>query len=95
MLENERSPETNGVIMVLSQMPPDAIIDEAALAKIFGRCPTSVRRAIQRRELPPGVRLFGKQTWTARVVLDHLARRLEDAKKEAERTERRISALSP
>jgi hypothetical protein len=84
-----------GIIAVLAEMPADALIDEAALAGIFRRCPTSIKRAIRRGELPPGVRLFGRPTWTARAILDHLERRLDEARKDRERTQRRISALVP
>jgi hypothetical protein len=84
-----------GIIAALAELPPDVLIDEAGLARIFNRHPVSIKRAIKRRELPPGVKLFGKPTWTAKVVLDHLNRRLDEAKKDAERLQRRISQLTP
>lgn len=84
---------TNGIIEQLAAMSPDAIIDETALAGIFGRHPVSIKRAIRRGELPPGVRLFGKPSWTVRALLDHLNQRLEAAKKDADRLRRRISTL--
>jgi len=87
--------DRNGVIAALAELPPETLIDEAGLARIFDRHPVSIKRAIRRGELPPGVRLFGKPTWTARAVLDHLNRRLEEAKRDRERLERRISQLSP
>jgi hypothetical protein len=83
-----------GVIAALAELPPEALIDEAGLARIFGRCAKSVGRAVRRGELPRPVRLFGRPTWTARVVLDHLNARLEAAKRDAERLERRISQLA-
>ncbi len=85
----------DGIIAILAQMPGDAIIDETELARIFNRHPISIKRAIKRHELPPGVKMFGKPTWTAPAVLDHLNRRLEEAKKDAERLQRRISQLAP
>ena len=89
-----KATDRNGVIAALADLPADAIIDEAGLARIFNRHPVSIKRAIARGELPRGVRLFGKPTWTARAVLDHLNRRLEEAKKDAERLQRRISQLT-
>ena len=86
---------TDRIIAALAEMPADAIVDETELGRIFNRHPVSIKRAVRRGELPPGVRLFGKQTWTARAVLDHLNRRLEEAKKDAERLAKRISALTP
>ena len=93
-MESATQTKSEGVIRALAEMPPETIIDEAALARVFGRCTTSIRRAVARGELPRPVRLFGKRTWTAKVVLDHLAARLEAAKRDAERLERRISQLS-
>ena len=86
--------KTDGVIRALAELPPDALIDEQALARIFGRCQTSVRRAVRRGELPRPVKMFGRPTWTARAVLDHIGKRLEAKKQEAQRLERRISQLS-
>ncbi len=84
----------NGIIATLAELPPEAIIDEAGLARIFNRHPVSIKRAIRRGELPAGVRLFGRQSWTAKAVLDHLNRRLEEAKRNAERAQQRISRLA-
>lgn len=82
-----------GVIRELAAMAPETIIDEAGLAQIFGRHPVSIKRAVRRGELPPGVKLFGRSAWTARAILDHLNRRLETVKQDRERLKRRISAL--
>ena len=89
-----KTTDQSGIVAILAEMPPEAIIDEAGLARIFGRHPVSIKRAVKRHELPPGVRLFGKPTWTARAVLDHLNHRLEAAKRDKERLQRRISELS-
>jgi hypothetical protein len=83
-----------GIIRQLGQLPRDTISDEAGLARMFHRHPVSIQRAIRRHELPRGIRLFGRQTRTAGAVLDHLSRRLEEAKKDAERFARRISQLA-
>ena len=90
-----KTTDQSGIVAILAEMPPEAIIDEAGLARIFGRHPVSIKRAVKRHELPPGVRLFGKPTWTARAILEHLNRRLDEAKKDAERLAKRISALTP
>jgi len=85
--------DETGIIAALAELPPEALIDEAALARIFGRCAKSIKRAVRRGELPRPVRLFGRPTWTARAVLGHVNKRLEAAKREAERLGRRISEL--
>ncbi len=91
---DQKTTDRGGIIAALAELPPDTIIDEAGLARIFHRHPVSIKRAIRRGELPPGVRLFGKQTWTARAVLDHLDKRLAKAKEETERFEQKIRRLS-
>ncbi len=83
-----------GIIRQLGDLPPDTILSEDALARLFGRHRVSIKRAVSRGELPPSIRLFGKASWTARTVLDHLNKRLEAAKKEREQLARRISQNS-
>ena len=84
-----------GIVKTFGELPPGAILEEEAVARIFGRHSVSVKRAVERGELPPPVRLFGKPTWTAGAILAHLDARLEAAKREAEREAARISRLSP
>jgi hypothetical protein len=79
------------IIRQLAELPPDTVLSEEALARMFGRHPVSIKRAVSRGELPPSIRLFGKATWTARAVLGHLNNRLEAARKETEQLARRIS----
>jgi hypothetical protein len=93
MTENTQT-ESDGIIAALAELPPDALIDEAGLMRIFGRCAKSIKRAVTRNELPRPVRLFGKPTWTAGAILSHLNSRLDEAKKDAERLAKRISQLS-
>jgi len=82
------------IIKELGDLAPDTVISEDALAKIFDRHKVSVKRAVERGELPPSVRLFGEPVWTVRALRDHMNKRLEAAKKEAEQLERKISQMS-
>jgi hypothetical protein len=93
-MKSTTNQKRDGIIAALAEFPPEALIDETALGRIFARCPKTIRRAVARGELPRPVRLFGKSTWTARAVLDHLAARLDTAQREAEKLNRRISQLS-
>lgn len=83
-----------GIIRELGDLPPDAVIAEVAMAKMFDRHKVSIKRAVERGELPPSVRLFGEPVWTVRALREHLSKRLEAAKKEAEQLQRRISQMS-
>jgi len=51
--------ELPGVIRALGELGPTTIIMEEALAKMFDRHPTSIKRAVHLGELPSPYRLFG------------------------------------
>ncbi|MEJ2705289.1 MAG: hypothetical protein P8Z79_22845 [Sedimentisphaerales bacterium] len=83
-----------GIIRELGDLPAEAVISEQALAKIFDRHRVSIKRAIERGELPPSIRLFGEPVWTVKALRDHLAERLDAARKESEQLQKRISQFS-
>jgi predicted DNA-binding transcriptional regulator AlpA len=68
----------------LADLSRDTILDEKALAKIVGRHRASVKRAVERGELPRPVKLFGKPSWTVSALLDHIANRLSVAARTSE-----------
>jgi hypothetical protein len=82
-----------GIIREFGDLAADTVLDEAALAKVFGRHRVSIKRAVERGELPPPVRLLGCPVWTIQAIRDHMAHRLEQAKREAERMNRKIAQL--
>ena len=84
-----------GIIRQLADLPPETVISEEGLAKILGKHRVSIKRAVRRQELPVPIRMFGKSVWTVQVLRDHLNRRLEAAKQDAARLQRRISAMTP
>ena len=79
-----------GVIKDLAELPHGAIISEEALAKMFMRHQVSIKRAVERKELPPSVRLFGEPIWTAGTLIAHLEKRLKTAADEQTKLEKRI-----
>ena len=83
-----------GIIKELGDLPPDTILSEEALSKIFSRHRVSIKRAVERGELPPSIRLFGEPVWTVQALREHMNKRLETARKEAEQLQRRISQMS-
>ena len=84
-----------GVVVELGQLGPSAIITEEGVARLFSRHVASVKRAVQRGELPPPCRLFGGSTWTVGALVRHIEKRLEQAAREAEQTRQKIAQLSP
>ena len=84
-----------GVIAALGELKPRTVISEEGVARLFSRCITSVKRAVERGELPPPCRLFGGNVWTVESVLRHIEARLEEAAQEREQMERKLKHLSP
>jgi len=84
-----------GIVTDFQKLGPNAIISEEALAEMFSRCGTSIKRAIERNELPPSVRLLGKPCWTIGSLVAHIELRLEIARMSMESDKKRIEALCP
>ena len=60
-IENLGDPyELPGIIAILGELKPGAIITEEGAAHLFGRHVASVKRAVQRGELPPPSPLRGQ-----------------------------------
>lgn len=85
----------DGIVAELGRLGPGAIVFEAGLCTLFRRHRASVKRAIQRHELPEPTRLFGQPCWTVKALVDHFEARLSAAAKERERLAEKISRLRP
>lgn len=70
------------LITKLAEMLRDAIVNEVALAAIFGKTPRTIRRWIERGELPEPFGMGGERMWFAGTVVDWLM-----AKSNAKQTE--------
>lgn len=68
--------ETQDVCRELGELDEGALIFEAGLAQMLGKHVVSVKRAVERGELPPPTRLMGKPVWTAGVIRRHIEERL-------------------
>lgn len=80
----------SGVITRLAELPRDAILDEVALAHIFGVVCRTVRRMELRHELPPSIKLRTKRCWKAGAVLDWIGEAFDSKEKEAKRQLQRL-----
>jgi hypothetical protein len=89
------SQDVPGVVVELARYPGSTPLTLEAVCRIFRRSPKSVRRAVRSGQLPPGIRVFGKMTWTAGSILQHLQNRLDRAQREAERMQRKVAELAP
>ena len=93
-MDTESTSKDFEIVSALGDLPPDAVITEDGLAKMFCRHRASIRRAVERGELPPAVKLFGKPCWTIRAIRDHMAKRLEQAQRESDRLNQKAKQLS-
>ena len=85
----------DGVIRQLGDLSAGTVVTEAALARMFGRHPTSIKRAVERGELPPPTRLLGSPVWTVGAIQRHIEAGLEAASKEAQKQARMVEARRP
>jgi len=79
----------------LAELPPYALISEHQLAQMFGRHVSSIRRAIQRGELPPSVPLLNEHVWTAEALWKQMSARLDAAWQAATQVVRRLQDFRP
>jgi hypothetical protein len=73
-----------GVFAILGELGHGTLVTEEGLARILGKHPVSIRRAVERGELPEPTRLMGKRIWTVGTILRHIEKRLEVAGQERE-----------
>lgn len=67
-----------GIFVELGRLPPATVVSEDGLAVLLGKkCRDSVKRAVERGELPPGIKIAGKHCWTVGFLVRFLETRLE------------------
>jgi len=66
-----------------------AILDEAALAAALHVAPRTLRRLVDRWQIPPPARLGNRNLWYAGRVLAHIDAAMVRAEKDAERAARK------
>lgn len=94
MDEGEAADKFVGVVTEIGALPTGAFVTLDGLSKMLHRHPASIRRAVERGELPRPTRLLGEPTWTAGVIVRHIETRLEGAAKEGERFKRKVASLN-
>ena len=85
--------DTDGVVRELGNLGDKALIYESGLARMLGKHPVSVKRAVKRGELPPPTKLGGQPVWTAGAIHRHIEGRLNAAAKQAEQEATRLRGL--
>lgn len=73
---NDAASEAHGICGELGVLDEGALVFESGLARMLGKHVVSVKRAVERGELPPPTRLMGKPVWTVGVIRRHIEERL-------------------
>ncbi|HBC89308.1 MAG TPA: hypothetical protein DCZ94_20395 [Lentisphaeria bacterium] len=79
----------------LAKLPEKTIMDEGKLASILKISTRTLRRLVQRAEIPPPISLGGRSVWLSDRILAYLNTSAEQAEKEALNQIKRISKYSP
>ena len=67
----------------LAKLPADTMLPEEALMKMLNKSRKSIRRSVDRGELPAPVRVMGKRVWTVSSIVQHIQNRLKDKANES------------
>ena len=87
--------EQSGVWSEFADLGDNAIVSEEGLASIFGKHRDSIKRAVERGELPKPFKLMGKPVWRIAGILDHFKALEEDAQKEPKQKVKDFHAHRP
>lgn len=87
----EESP--TGIITALATLPEKALLEETAMTRALGVSARTIRRMVDRHELPPPIPLAGRSVWIAGRVFAYLDAQANQAEKEAEQAYRKIQRI--
>ncbi len=88
---DDKTGVTPHIVKGFGDFPPEALVDKKIVSKQFGRCETSVDRAVSRGELPPPIKILGKNRWLVSKLLEHFREMHAQAKKKADEERKRLS----
>lgn len=76
--ESESPNHDTGIFTAFGTMPSSTVLSEDGLATIMGKnCRESIKRAVERGELPQPTKLMGKNCWTAGKIVAHIEASLD------------------
>ena len=82
---------TAGITLTaLAELPAGAMLDETALAAALSVSTRTVRRMVDRCEIPAGVKLGARKMWFAERVLEYLRERADREATEARKAAARF-----
>jgi len=82
------------LFLELGNWPEGSVLSEGDLANILGKNKVSIKRAIERGELPSPTRLMGQCVWTVGAIIKHIESRLQTEAERKESLDRTVSKFS-
>jgi len=70
------------IIHELAELPPGSLLDEKALATVLRINERTIRRMVERSELPPPVTFGNRRLWLVKKVVEHFSSRADEASAE-------------
>lgn len=86
--------ESPDICVEIGTLCDGALVFESGLARLFGKHAVSIKRAVERGELPPPTRLMGKPVWTVGAIRRHIEARLEGELEYRTRMEEQMTGYS-
>ena len=77
--EQDEHTDALGMIVELAKLPPGTLLTVNGMARIFGKSPNTIMRAVGEGRLPKPFRIFSENCWRAGDVDVFLQRRMQDA----------------
>lgn len=81
-------------LAALNAMKLNALISETELARILHRDPKSIKRAVERQELPPPCRFLGRNVWTVGAIIRHVEAAIDRANHDVSVASYKITELA-
>lgn len=78
----------------LAKAPAGTLLNERALASYLAVSPRTLRRMVQRGQLPNGIKLGGRRMWVTEKVMEFLVDQSNELAQEARRLAHRYKAAS-
>ena len=68
-----------GIVDELGKLPPGALLTVNGMARVFGKSPNTIMRAVNEKRLPKPFRIFSEHYWRVGEVDAFLQKRMCDA----------------
>ena len=77
--EQPEPTDPDGILLGFAELPPATILTVSGMAKLFGKSPNTIMRAVAEGRLPKPFRIFSENCWRAGDVDVFLHQRMRDA----------------